>query len=396
MAKKSKITLNQLVKLIEKEPVLDGLFVYNLFSKNIEFTRPAIWGNDSSFVVDNDLIEFKNYLEEVHKNETDMKTIEEALVVVARKRKYHPIKRYLESLIWDGVARIDRWLIELCGCEENIYVKDVSKKFICAAIRRIYEPGCKFDYMMIMEGGQGIGKTTFFNTLGGEWYLDTQLNTSESKKDIIDIMRTAWIIEIADLAGFRKHEHDSLRAFVSRRIDRVRLSYARRSDDFPRQCVFVGTHNPSGDNEYLKDDTGNRRYWPVVANKIDLVKTKEWRDQLWAEAMVKYKDEILFIDNKESLDILNNVHKDREPATPYEQIIEDYAIARDRINNKEIIEHVFNKKINDLSYSELRSRQTIIGVWMKKNHWIKGQNDKRGWYFRDEQTKFSTQVDWAE
>jgi len=376
-------SLLKLAKIIENDENTSTLFKFNNFTKNIELSKSPPWATDSTNITDNDMIKFKYYLEYTHDINVNTRLIEEAVIILSSRKTYHPVKTYLEGLVWDGTPRIDTWLTDLCGAIDDSYIRDVSRKVLCACVSRIYKPGCKFDYMLIMEGSQGIGKSTFFNILAGDFYLDTQFSTNENKKDIIDLMRTAWLIEIADLAGFRKHEIENLRAFVSRKVDRVRLSYARRSEDFPRQCIFVGTHNPSGNNEYLKDDTGNRRFWPVVVHDIDIKRTKEVRDQLWAETMLCYKDEILYIDNIDSLKILDGHHKAREVETPLGMKIEEYVSIRDTVSSEEIIKNVFKRAVETLSISESRSIPTAIGIWMRKNGWHKGTNSKRGYYFRE-------------
>lgn len=380
----AKLTLLKLVKIIKSNSELIDLFRYNSFTKEIEFMRDPPFEKEGTNLSDKDIIKLKYYLSYVN-NEIDPNTnlIEEALVIVASEKTYHPVKKYLNGLKWDGVERLETWLVDLLGVDNNQYVRDISRKILCAAVKRIYEPGCKFDYMLIVEGDQGIGKSTFFNILGGEWYLDTQLNTSESKKEIVDVMQTAWIIEIADLAGFRKHEIENLRSFISRNIDKVRLSYARRSEYFPRQNIFIGTHNPSGNNEYLKDDTGNRRFWPVVATKIDIEKAKELRDQLWAEAVVKYKDEILYLNNQESIGILKELHREREPYDFFDRKIEEFINGKNIVNSEEIIRSVFGRNIEAINPRELIAIKTKVGICLKNNGWKKGENEKRGWYFKE-------------
>lgn len=163
-----------------------------------------------------------------------------------------------------------------------------------ACVARVMRPGVKFDYVMILEGRQGSRKSTFVRTLAGPWFTDALGEISN--KDVVDNMRGKWIIELGELAQMGKAEVNELKAFVSRDVDNVRKAYGRRSQTYPRQCVFIGTTN---NDEYLKDETGGRRFWPVLTSKIDIESLEKVRDQLWAEAFANYQEgEELYLDNE--------------------------------------------------------------------------------------------------
>ncbi len=387
-----KATLSKILSVSSEDDNLKDLFQYNKYSKDIEFKQMPIWGDDEKVLTDAHIVQMKLYMDTTHFMDLHDKTIEDVCFLLASKKSYHPIKDYLGNLRWDGIKRCDSWLVEICNTEDNCYIRNVSKYVLIAAVNRIFNPGVQFDHMLILEGAQGGGKSTMLNILGGEWYLDTQLSTSENKKDLIDVMRTGWIIEIADLAGFRKHEVDFLRSFITRKIDRVRLAYGRRAENFRRQCVFIGTHNPSGDNQYFKDDTGNRRFWPVQCNgMINNEKMRSWRDQLWAEAVVMYKNkEQYYLTDKESLDILDELHKEREIDIPiYEKIgvhlKNVVAQGKTEVTIEEILTNVFKiSEIGKLSYSEQRSKVTMIGIYMRKAKWRKGNNQNSNTYYWDD------------
>lgn len=351
---------------------LNNLFKYNLMTKDIEFTRKlgsGFWHHEP-YLTDEDLVHVKDYISEIMNEEFNKTKIEEVVLVLAKCNSYHPIRDYLKGLEWDGIERLDFWLHRVCGAENNHYTRDVGRKILCGAVARIINPGCKFDYMLILEGEQGLGKSTMLEILGGEWYLDTHFH--QDKKDMVDVMRTAWILEIADMAGFNKSDIQHLRSFITRKTDRVRLPYEKRSKDFPRQCIMIGTHNPSGDNQYFRDDTGNRRYWTVECNKIDIDLIKEWKDQLFAEALVKYtKGEKLYLDNSESLEILKSMHEKREIRNPWDELISRYIIRGNKFTVNEIIEGAFDMSVRLMNFRELRSRQTAVGIYMKKIGWVK-------------------------
>lgn len=214
---------------------------------------------------------------------------------LAFENSYHPVRDYLNQLEWDGVERLDKFLIDYIRCiGPKEYIKAVGRKTLVAAIARIMKPGCKFDHMLILEGYQGIGKSTALNILGGEWFTDAL--GSIAHKDYIQSLEGNWIVEMGELATMGYDQNNSIKGFMSRKVDRARPAYGRTTDNFPRQCVIIGTTN---DKEYLKDPSGNRRYWPVEVTSIDLKKLKEDRDQLFAEAKTVYdsRAEKLYLDS---------------------------------------------------------------------------------------------------
>jgi predicted P-loop ATPase len=204
----------------------------------------------------------------------------------ARLNKFHPIRDYLASLKWDGVERLDKWLTTYGGVEDNEYSRAVGALFLIAAVRRIRNPGCKFDEMVIFEQPvQGTDKSTALSTLAvkEEWFSD-DLPLNIEGKQVIEALRGRWIIEAGELSGMRRADIGHLKSFLSRQVDRARLAYGRIVSEVPRQCVIAGTTN---EHEYLKDTSGNRRYWPVRCQKFDIAALRRDRDQLWAEAVAR-------------------------------------------------------------------------------------------------------------
>lgn len=216
------------------------------------------------------------------------KNIADALNIAAANRYYHPIKDYFDGLSWDGVRRLDTLFIDYLGANDDTYTRMVTRKTLCAAVKRIYEPGCKFDNMLVLNGAQGLGKSTLFAKLAGDWFSDSLRMNDMRSKDAPEKLQGKLIVEIPELAGMSKAEEDDIKSFLSRRIDSYRAAYGHSVLDYPRQCIVVGTTNSK--NGFLKDDTGNRRFWPV---KVDATKTnktvwsltKEEIDSIWAEAV---------------------------------------------------------------------------------------------------------------
>ena len=213
---------------------------------------------------------------------------------IARRNTFHPVRDYLESLPpWDGIPRIGTWLTDYCGVESgdeypNHYALAVGEKFLISAVARIMVPGCKADHVLILEGPTGIGKSTAVRILASdEWFTD-QLADMGSKDSAMQL-RGVWIVELGELDVLNRTEMARAKAFISQQTERFRLPYGRRVVSVPRQCVFIGTTNA---DEWLKDETGGRRFWPVRCCQIDLSGLRRDRDQLWAEALRRYRDDV--------------------------------------------------------------------------------------------------------
>jgi hypothetical protein len=202
----------------------------------------------------------------------------------ARQNTFHPVCDYLDSHTWDETHRVDNWLVAYGGAADTPYVRAVGRLMLIAAVRRVRNPGCKFDEIVILEAVQGTDKSNALAALAVEddWFSDDlSMSIVHDGKKVIEQTRGRWIIEVAELSGMRKAEVEHLKAFSSRRVDRGRMAYGRLTIDVPRQFIVVGTTNSE---KYLKDLTGNRRFWPVRIDKFDVAALKRDRDQLWAEA----------------------------------------------------------------------------------------------------------------
>lgn len=194
--------------------------------------------------------------------------------------RYNPVNEFLDELTWDGKKRIDTWLIDYLGVDDVAFNRAVSKLVLLAAVRRARKPGSKFDQVLILEGPQGSGKSSALQILGGEWHSDADLGRVETKEASI-ALQGCWIFELGEMTAMNRAEVEGLKAFLSRNVDRYRAPFERALKSVPRRCIFVGTTNSDA---YLRDTTGNRRFWPVRSNNIDLEKLAADRDQLWAEA----------------------------------------------------------------------------------------------------------------
>jgi predicted P-loop ATPase len=204
---------------------------------------------------------------------------------VAREKPFHPVRDYLHALNWDGVPRLDTWLTRYLGVEDSSYGRAVGTRFLISAVARVEQPGCKADQVLILEGPQGILKSSALQALADPWFTDRISNLGG--KDAAMEVAGVWLVEMSELDALTKASNSAIKSFVSRDSDRFRPPYGKHVVDHPRQCVFAGTINPV--DGYLKDPTGARRFWPVVCGHIDLDALARDRDQLWAEALVRFQ-----------------------------------------------------------------------------------------------------------
>jgi putative DNA primase/helicase len=233
---------------------------------------------------DADPIKLQEWLQ---KNEINVKaksTVADAMLSVASENPFNPLQDYLNGLAWDGKPRIDVWLMVYLSAEDKPFIRTVSRKFLVSAVARAMEPGCKVDTMLVLEGEQGIGKSQTLQALAEPWVLE-ELSDMKSK-DCKQEIQGRWFVEVSELDAMKRNEIETVKAFITKQVDTFRQSYGRFSKEHPRQCVLVGTTNS---DTYLRDHTGNRRFWPVRCKEASLIALRRDRDQLWAEALSAYQ-----------------------------------------------------------------------------------------------------------
>lgn len=298
-AGKVKNTLHNLTLILENDPNLKPL-VFNQLLDGMEIKGEVPWKHPSKFWRDADDAQLISYID-THYGSFSARNYDIAVMKVTDDRSYHPIREFINNLPkWDGIERVDTLLIDYLDAEDSPYVRAVTRKTLCAAISRVLRPGCKFDSILVLNGPQGVGKSTLIAKLAGEWFSDS-LNLGDTKdKTAAEKLQGYWILEIGELAGLKKAEVETLRSFLSRQNDIYRAAFGKRATPHLRQCVFFGTTN--AESGYLRDTTGNRRFWPVRTpgngRKQSWNLTNEEILQIWAEVLVYVKQgEKLFLDS---------------------------------------------------------------------------------------------------
>ncbi|MCC8136224.1 MAG: virulence-associated E family protein [Ruminococcus sp.] len=309
-----KPTIDNIWLILENDPNLKGKFALNEFAGRGEVLGDLPWGRFEKrrAWADNDNQGLYWYLEKVYRITGNGK-IDGALSLHSEKHKFNDVRNYLSGLTWDGVPRLDRLLIDYLGAADTPYTRTVTRKAFTAAVARAMDPGCKYDTMLILSGPQGIGKSTLLDKMSKGWFNDG-IRTFEGK-EASELLQGVWLVEIGELDAFRQSDVSRIKQFLSLRADRFRAAYGRHVKDIPRCCVFFGTTNTSA---FLRDRTGNRRFWPVDVG-VEKHSKRVWTDldgeidQIWAEAVMRWRlGESLFLtgDVEESAKEQQEAHRE--------------------------------------------------------------------------------------
>ena len=298
-----------------------GAIVFDAFRQEIVVTRALPWDASGESAprpwTDSDDVRAAEWLQRRELNVTPM-TVSRSVGAVAREITVHPVRDHLGALAWDGVPRIETWACRYLGAEDTAFNRSVGALWLISAVARIFRPGVKADHMLVLEGPQGARKSTALKILAGEdWFTDELPDLGS--KDAAMHMQGVWIIEIAELDAIGKAEVSRIKAFLTRTTDRFRPPYGRYTIEVPRQCVFAGTVNP---DTYLRDETGNRRFWPVRCGTIDIDALARDRDQLWAEAVARFRAGVIWwLDTPELIAAARAEQEQRYQADAWDALI---------------------------------------------------------------------------
>lgn len=369
-------------------PLWAGVLWLDDFARRIVKRKPAPWDCAKGFLPDTEWVhedDLRLGLWLAQRESLLIRSQENlaaAVAWVATESRFHPVRDYLDALVWDKVPRASEWLTDYLGVKRTEYAMLAARLFLVGMVARIYQPGCQMRFMPILEGAQFKGKSSALRILGGEWFGDTTLDLNN--KDAYQLIQGCWLHEIGELDAFNRTESTRMKAFVSSQVDRFRAPYERAPRDWPRQTVFVGTTNQ---DEYFKDTTGNTRYWPLRVEDdgpINLDGLATVRDQIFAEAVALYKrGERWHPTRDEQQRLFEPEQADREIADPWQSLIAKWLhnITAHRVSATEIITDCL--KIEPGKIDSTRQMSTRVGISMKRLGWIKKRDSSgdREYYY---------------
>ena len=377
------------ITALSHDEAFAGALIFDEFRKEIVVNRSLPWDDRMSASRpwgEADDVRCAEWLQRRDIN-VSPKVVARSLGAVAHGVRVHPVREYLSNLTWDGIRRMETWAITYLGAADTRLNRAFGSLWMISAVARIMDPGTKVDHMLILEGPQGAKKSTALKTLAGaEWFTDELAEIGS--KDAAQQTRGVWIIEIAELDAIGRAEVSRIKSFLSRSVDRYRPPYERYVTDVPRQCVFAGTVNP---DTYLRDETGNRRFWPIRCGKIDLEAIRRARDQLWAEAMAMYSQgAIWWLDDPDLIAQARAEQEERYQSDAWDGLIDRWLVYdKQRVNRgyaayddwrEEEVERA--ALLTDVSVAEIL--QNAIGI--EPGRWTRGDQMRisaylkaRGW-----------------
>lgn len=358
--------------IMENDSRLKGRYFYDSFKERMTVCGDLPWialsDRASTAWNDTDDSGLRSYIEKRY-NITSISKISDAVALAMLNCARHPVREYLQGLSWDGSARADTLFIDYLGADDTEYTRTVTRKALIGAVARIMQPGCKHDHILVLVGPQGSRKSTTLAKLGKSWFSDS-LYTVQGK-EAYEALQGFWIIEMGEMAATRKAELESIKQFVSKQTDSFRAAYARRTQERPRQCAFFGTTN---DDEFLRDATGNRRFWPVTVTEKGRVTgdyiTPELVDQVWAEIVVRYNaGEVWYLDDAEIEATARAIQDEHTEMNAKQGLIEQFleTLLPEDWNNRDLDQRLafWADGFSDEKASGAVRRRTVCGleVW---------------------------------
>jgi hypothetical protein len=365
---------------LRQAPELIGLVSYDEMLRHPLLRRPVPGSrmpkaSDARPLQDADVGAVQEWLQRNGLPRVGKDVTQQAIDLVARERAFHPVRNYLDGLRWDGKERIKTWLSCYLGAEQSPYIAKIGRCFLIAMVARIMRPGCKADYMLVLEGEQGTRKSTACGIMAGDWFSDSLPDLHRGDAVRLSMhMRGKWLIEIAEMSSISKAEAGALKAFLTQAEERYTPKYGRNEVIEPRQCLFIGTTNKS---TYLRDETGGRRFWPVKTGFIDTDALRHDRDQLFAEAVVAFRaGEKWWPDSEFERDQIAPMQEARFEADAWETPIGEWLTARGRCTVAELARDALHLETSRLGSTNQRR---IVAI-LERLGWETGRSGKARWW----------------
>ena len=367
-------TINNIVIILKNDYNLKGKIVFNEFTQRPMLKGKTPWNKCTKIWGDEDDSNLRNYIEKVYGIKGE-KPIKDAWTIVLYENMYHPIRDYIKDIGWDKEKRVETLFIDYLGAEDNEYIREVTKCTLVGAVKRVFEPGAKFDTAIVLVGAQGKGKTEIVKRLGGEWFNNSL--TTFKGKEAYEQLQGSWIIELGELEAMRNVDLQTVKHFMTKTEDHFRGAYTRHVKCNKRQCIFIGTSNTY---DFLKDPTGDRRFYPIDLEKTKITKnifkdlTKDEINQIWGEAYYLYKKgQKSYIDDIKILRAAEKEQQGHREDSPFQGVIENYLslLLPERWKNMTISERL--KYLNDVNRKDplaevgtvKRDKVCILEIWVE-------------------------------
>lgn len=374
--------------IMQHDESLRGRFAFDEFRQVKMLTQPLPYTAERSDrfsgreVRDSDITKLVSYFNRIGFPDATKNVAHDVAEAVSEMSTFHPVRNYLGGLpAWDGVKRLDTWLEDYCGCdpegdEGRLYVREVARRWLISAVARVMRPGCKADGVLILEGRQGAMKSTTLRILaGGDWFGDSL--PSLHTKDASDYLRGKWIIEMAELSNMNKAEVEIVKAFIAREEERFRPAYGRSEITYKRQCVFAGTTNKT---DYLRDETGNRRFWPIkVGSLCDVTSLQRDRDMLWAEAFAAFNAHEIWWLSGDAAKVAEGQQAERVSQDAWEGDIMQFVVGKSEVSCSQIASSVLNIEVGRIDRMVTNRISAILtgNGWTRKGTFTHGAEKGR-------------------
>lgn len=378
-------SVHNLLVILTHAPEFRGAIAYDEHRETVIVTRDLPWseyeltsarsGPHADEWTDVDDTRLVSMLDRVYRIRFSDTVVHRAVNAAANANRVHPIRTYLSNLRWDGTPRLNHWLSTHLGCPDTAYEQAIGVRWLISAVARVFDPGCKADHVLVLDGPQGTGKSSALQRLAGmAWFGDDDLPIGT--KDAAAGLAGSWIHELGEVGKLSGRSLDQVKAFVVRRVDKYRPSYGHRAQSFPRRCVFAGSSN---DEQYLTDPTGGRRWWGVRCGRIDLDAISRDRDQLWAEAVIRYEQrEPWHVDSAELAAMCTEQQESRRIGDPWEEYVSAWLVsmaAKEKLRTqgylttRDVIEGAIGADKDRIGKAEAMR----IGAAMKLSGWARRQ-----------------------